>query len=347
MRADPLRFSAPRIRVHDNPDLFSCLGASWRDLANNLVGFGPFLGPDWCELWWDSFGEGNQLHVLEFGEQDALVPLYRTPEGLVSFLGGQDVTDYVGVVGPSSLHPAIGSAVVDHLADSSSPGEGKDWERFTAVAVPAESGFTAAVALAAIRRECDVRLTNEQSVMMRLPSSWDAYLASVGKKERHEIRRKERRLARELGPLRLEEGGIDPGVALDTAVERFIEMHRLSKGEKGEFMMGSMADFFRIVVRHFAAEGSLRLDTLFAGDEAVAATVGFADNFGYYLYNSGFAVDLGRLSPGNVLLGMLIRREIAYGRRVFDFLRGDERYKFRLGGVSRPLKRLEIRSPVK
>ena len=46
------------------------------------------------------------------------------------------------------------------------------------------------------------------------------------------------------------------------------------------------------------------------------------------LYNSGFDPGRAALSPGLVLLTHLIRDAIARGKTRFDFLRGEERYKY-------------------
>lgn len=305
---------------------------AWERLAAALPGFGPFLGPDWAELWWQHFGAGSTLVIGELGDGAALVPLYRTSTGAVSFMGGSDVTDYVGVVGPPDVHAAAGEALVDRLAADD------QWRELRAVAVPAESGFSAAAALAAVRHGFDVIYEVEDSAVLRLPGTFDEYLELVGKKERHEIRRKERRLARELGEIDVDDGG-----ELDRALDGFVAMHRLSRGDKGDFMDDAMASFFRDAAERFAALGTLRLDTLLAGGRPVAATLGFADPHGYYLYNSAFEPSVASLSPGNVLLARLIAREIEAGRPVFDFLRGDERYKFRLGARRRHLRRLTVR----
>jgi CelD/BcsL family acetyltransferase involved in cellulose biosynthesis len=49
------------------------------------------------------------------------------------------------------------------------------------------------------------------------------------------------------------------------------------------------------------------------------------------LYNSGFEPSWAALSPGLVLLTHLIRDAIARGKTRFDFLRGEERYKYEFG----------------
>lgn len=336
MNADgDLAYDPLPLRFLEGDDVLSHVCEMWDRLAATLPGYGPFLGPDWAAVWWDHFGAGSTLMIGELGDGAALLPLFRTAEGVVSFVGGNDVTDYVGVVGPFEVHAAAGDALVDRLAGDDG------WCELQAVAVPAESGFTAAAALAAVRHGFDVTFEIEDSAVLRLPETFDGYLELVGKKERHEIRRKERRLARELGDLELE---ADREWA--TAVEGFVAMHRLSRGDKGDFMDDVMAAFFRDAAERFGALGCLRLDTLRAGGRPVASTVGFADAHGYYLYNSAFEPAVATLSPGNVLLARLIGREIDAGRPVFDFLRGDERYKFRLGARRRPLRRLTVRRRV-
>jgi len=323
----------PALRFSSGSDAISRLRPLWEERAATMAGFGPFFGPDWAELWWAHFGEPAESDLLigELGDGEAVLPMYRTADGVVSFLGGSDVTDYVGPVGPLAGHAAAGEALVDHLAADS------DWLVFRAVAVPAESGFSAAAALAAVRHGYDVRISTEDSALLTLPGTFDDYLQLVGKKERHEIRRKDRRLARDLGDLHVEQDA-----ELPAAMEGFVEMHRKARGDKGGFMSEAMAAFFHDLGRRFAALGSLRLDSLSAGGQPVAATLGFADEAGYYLYNSAYETGFTSLSPGVVLLARLIEREIGLGRPVFDFLRGDERYKFRLGAVPRPLRRLEI-----
>jgi len=51
------------------------------------------------------------------------------------------------------------------------------------------------------------------------------------------------------------------------------------------------------------------------------------------VYNSGLdPLNFQALSPGIVLMGWLIQRAIESKHAVFDFLRGNEDYKYRLGG---------------
>jgi CelD/BcsL family acetyltransferase involved in cellulose biosynthesis len=68
-----------------------------------------------------------------------------------------------------------------------------------------------------------------------------------------------------------------------------------------------------------------------------SAVFSFEDEAGFYLYNSAYEPEVRHLSPGSVMLSHLIERAIGNQLRVFDFLKGDEMYKFRLGAQPRPL----------
>ena len=85
-------------------------------------------------------------------------------------------------------------------------------------------------------------------------------------------------------------------------------------------------------------EAGAVIDVLVDGSGRPASVMfSFEDDAAFYLYNSAFEPEIGNLSPGNVMLSHLIERSIAEGKEVFDFLKGDEVYKFRLGAEPRPL----------
>ena len=64
---------------------------------------------------------------------------------------------------------------------------------------------------------------------------------------------------------------------------------------------------------------------------------------GYLYYNAGVDPDARDLSPGVLLVAEFIRRALADGARRFDFLRGDEPYKYEWGAVDEPIQRILVR----
>jgi CelD/BcsL family acetyltransferase involved in cellulose biosynthesis len=176
---------------------------------------------------------------------------------------------------------------------------------------------------------CDARRTQHAvTARLQLPEDYGTYLHQVGKKERHEIRRKRRRFQDVHGS-----PALVTARGSDTGFHQFVELHRSSAGAKGTFMTSAMEGLFASL----ADQPGWQVDLLCGADgRPVAATFSYVDVDGFYLYNSAYD-RASAASPGIVLLSMLIEREIGAKRNTFDFLKGDEPYKFRLGATPRPL----------
>ena len=174
---------------------------------------------------------------------------------------------------------------------------------------------------------------HEVAAVLALPDTVDEYMSAIGKKQRHEVRRKRRRYEETVGKIR-HETHQGQGWAFD----EFLRLQRLAEGDKGEFMTPEREAMFT----ELAGLEGWRLDLLRTAEQTAAVVVfGYSDATGYYLYNSGYEPDLAEASPGVVLLGTLIERAIDEGRARFDFLKGDEAYKFRLGAERRPLTEID------
>jgi CelD/BcsL family acetyltransferase involved in cellulose biosynthesis len=298
------------------------IGTEWWTHAFDLEPLaprtGPFPGRDFLSTWWQTMAADGDTLLLAEADGGLLPAMLRN--GVVEFVGDGDVTDYHSPLGPDPAGP------VGALAAAVAPGT-----RFRFDSLPGEAADAMEAVLAAHAVDV-VRTNHEIAAVLPLPADFDDYLMAIGKKERHETRRKRRRFAAELGEPHLErrEGA--------GAVREFAEMHRYAAGDKGEFMTEDMEELF-IALHEW---GGAVLDVL-VGDAGrpVAAAVGFEDASGYYLYNSAYDPAASHASPGVVLVSMLIETAIAAGRSVFDFLKGDETYKFRLGAEPRPLYVIE------
>jgi CelD/BcsL family acetyltransferase involved in cellulose biosynthesis len=286
------------------------------DLPPVATEVGPFPHSEFLETWWDQHGAGE---LLPADTGDSLVVL-TVSEELVEFAGEADLTDYHSPLGSVDV-PAL-SKIVSELPGGS---------RLQLDSLPAAASDAVCAGLRSIGLVPTIE-EHAVSAVLRLPSSFDEYLMSIGKKERHELRRKRRRFENERGAAATLERRRGR-----EAVRLFADLHRRSSGDKGSFMTDSMEEFFFAL--HERAGGVM--DMLVDASGTVAAAVFlFETEFETYLYNSAFNPDLGHLSPGNVMLSHLIEQAIAQERRVFDFLKGRETYKFRLGAEPRSLYRV-------
>jgi CelD/BcsL family acetyltransferase involved in cellulose biosynthesis len=172
---------------------------------------------------------------------------------------------------------------------------------------------------------------------------WDEYLATLDKTARHEIRRKLRR-AEALGPMSIE---ISPPTV--EAMDLFIDLHRARFGERGLFPDNEGGARSRTFIHRLAelerAEpdgGLLHVGLVRCGDRLVYAVLAFDDGATCYLYNAGMDPDAAAASPGVTGTAEYLRNRLAAGRRRFDFLRGDEPYKYEWAAVDEPVERLLI-----
>jgi CelD/BcsL family acetyltransferase involved in cellulose biosynthesis len=286
----------------------------------------PFLAWTWQRQWMTAFGEGLRLEVRRVvdgaGRLVAVLPLVQTAPERWLLVGGADVSDYLDLLALRDQEEEAWAALLGARA-----AERAVWELH---AVPAGSPTVAAMpALAAAAGlEASTRL-EERCPVLPLPASWDALLASLAGKHRHEISRKLRRFEREAPDGRVAWESTPAGI--ERRLDDFLALHRRSREGKAKFMDARMERFFRRAIPALAAAGGARLAFLDLPDGPIASfvTLEWDDTVG--LYNSGFHPDRAGLSPGVVLLAHVIRDAIARGRARFDFLRGEERYKYEFG----------------
>ena len=193
----------------------------------------------------------------------------------------------------------------------------------------------------------DVKVSEQEVCpVIVLPATWDEYLDSLDKKQRHEIRRKIRRA----------EGAVED-VAwyfvnsshdLNEETERFLSLMALSHSQKAVFLQDIQnVDFFRKMVPIIFRNGWLQMSFMTIGGQASAAYLNFVYGNQVLVYNSGLMPDqYGHLSPGIVLLAYNIQYAIEAGFSVFDFLRGNEVYKYRMGAVDTKVYMLRARSVI-
>jgi CelD/BcsL family acetyltransferase involved in cellulose biosynthesis len=266
----------------------------------------------------------------------AFVPLRRSTddERVLEFIGGTDLTDYLGPVCDPADEMDIGTAVGAWLVDGADGCAAVDF-RF----LPPGSAFASALERKLEGSGCKV-LVEPDGVVARLDlaQSWNEQLGLLASKQRHEVSRKQRRFEKLTG--------IKPSirrsdkVSLPADVDSFVALHRQSRGRKAQFFVPTVSEFFQDVASRYAERGELALEFLEVDGKPLAATLSFERDGQKFLYNMAYDSTASRLSPGIVLLSELIRQEIDAGSHTFDLLRGDEDYKRRLGARMQPLIRI-------
>jgi len=255
--------------------------------------------------------------------------------------------DYATLLCDPADLPAVAAAVIEALAGPPDPAHGSDdWDvidlRRLRSDDPALRALESAFCAASARLGWEVTLELEDVCpVLRIDDrDWEGYLQTLPTKDRHEVRRKVRRAETE-GPVEFENER-----DLAAAVDDFIAIHEARWGEDGLFPHteggARSRRFFRRLAELEGPDGLLRIGRLRVGSRVIFMCVGFHDGETVYYYNAGSDPDALALSPGVVGVAYYLRHGLAEGTRVFDFLRGDEGYKYRWGAVDEPIHRLIV-----
>jgi len=317
--------------IHDSPAAFERLRPEWNRLVRASAFDNLFMTWEWQTTWWRYLGPGD-LYLLEVREGDDLlgiVPLYLEETSLgerrFNLVGCIEVSDYLDVIARRGAERDVLKALLDFLLGADAP----PWDVMDLCNLPQVSLTHQLLPEMARERGVTVQRTLEDVCpIIELPDTWEAYLAALSKKDRHEIRRKIRRLQREAS---FRWSRVASAEELPAAVETFVALHRASSQEKHHFMDEQMAGFFRAAAEVLHARGWLWLSLLEVDGNPAAGLWSFDYADRIWVYNSGFDPRYMRLSVGVVATALGIRDAIEAGRAIFDFMQGAEPYKYRFG----------------
>lgn len=353
---------------------------AWDRLLAATAAATPFSRWTFHRAWWDAYGStAHDQYLVVTGQEEAeiraIVPLMHRHEiepddiptatvvrehspicQLVSgeasavMFGASYHADYATILTSAQDLESAALATVEVLADShvqydgDQPWDVVDLRRLREVdpALPAlESAFATAGS------EESWSVTREQEDVCPIVTvrgdTWDEYLATLDKKARHEIRRKLRRAA-SAGELSIE---ISPPTV--EAIDEFILLHEMRFGERGLFPANEGGARSRRFIHRLAelerAEadgGLLHVALVRSGQRLVFAALAFDDGRTSYLYNAGMDPSASEASPGVTGAALYLQNRIEAGRRRFDFLRGNEPYKYEWGAIDEPIFRLLV-----
>lgn len=351
--------------------------ATWDALAERNPAATPFSSWAFQRAWWDAYGANAHEETLAVvdpsGALVAIVPLMHrhqvepsdalthttmrhgadlaltpvAPTAKAVFFGASYHADYATILCDPADLAAVAEAVAVYFAG---PDCG-DWDvvDLRRLRCADAVGTALASAFGALERSRGWTLNVEREdvcpvVTFPPGADMEAYLATLGKKERHEIRRKVRR-AEAVGEVALTDSS-DPLADLDA----FIDLHQKRWGADGLFPPTPGGAQSRVLFARlfelFGADGPLRLSFLSVGGRRIAAGIHFETADALLYYNAGVDPDARDLSPGVVMIHAYVARALAAGIRRMDFLRGDEPYKYEWGAVDEPIQRLLLRRTV-
>ena len=314
------------------------LHKEWAALLDQVPEPVPFVHPTWQRVWLEEFQGDRELLLYTARDGDSLVgvaPLLRE-NGRLSLVGHYSMCDYMDfVVAPDrtgDFYPAILEALLE-----------EPWSELELRGL--REGSPTLAALPDLVRAAGLGFEQEEEAVaprVHPAASWEEQVASLSKKNRHELRRKLRRLEG-AGTLELQVYTTreDVEAHLPTLLRFMVESRR----DKAQFMSEQMGRFFHRMSSALAEDGLIRLYELQLNGKPVASILCFDQCRQLFMYNSGYDPEYAGLSVGLGSKALCLRDSIEAGYQCMDFLRGDEPYKYDLGGTALQIYKCMVRRP--
>jgi CelD/BcsL family acetyltransferase involved in cellulose biosynthesis len=288
-------------------ELTEALTAEWWQLWHASSTATVFQSPAWLVPWAAQFG-GGKAHLLVIrnaGALVALVPLYRHEGRWLPW--GAGTSDWLDGIFAPHLDPTV---LTGAMAGLDTP--------IDLFQVPAGSPLLAASAPAGWS---DLRRDSAPCVVLPLPAQLPDNMAQNLRYYRRRAERAGIGVPERLGP---------------EAFDEFVALHSLrwrAAGDPGVLADPKVLAWHRATLPRLAEAGLLRFYGLRQDGRLVAALYALSGHGRTCYYLGGFDPALAALGLGTVLVGHAISEAEREGAKVFDFLRGQEAYKYRWGAA--------------
>ena len=323
-----------KLQAYNRPDVFTELESEWNDLVRRSTGNRIFSTWEWQSVWWDVYQPG-ELWVIacrdDIGQLVGLAPWFigigEDGRRFVSTIGCKEVTDYLDLIVDQNHTDVVLNSLAQFLVDNHSL-----YDCIELCNIPDRSISCSSLPRYLEQYGFSITIEPEDVCpIIYLPDNWTTYLEMLDKKQRHEIRRKLRRAQ-----------GVNTDVSwymvgpehnFEEEMSHFLDMMAASSSEKARFLSDPLnMKFFKSITPVLLNKGWLQLNFLMINGERAATYLNFDYNKHVLVYNSGLRTEYSSFSAGIVLLAFTIQRAIETGHEVFDFLQGNEVYKYHLGG---------------
>ena len=334
--------------VIDHTHKFNQMKESWNLLLSQGAIHVPFLRHEYLTTWWSTLGGGEwkqgELAIIsahsEENELLGIAPFFftnnREGEPALMFLGSVEISDFLDFI----AHPSHLDSFIDGLFRYLNQVDKPDWRVLDLYNLLDTSPSLSV--LKSVANQMGWKYTQEclqHCPTIPLPGEWETYLAGIDKKQRHEIRRKMRRM---------DDSGVDWRWFIvndpdhwEREINAILDL-MAQDAQKQVFLTDAMRSQMQQMMKVAFSENWLQLAFLEINGEKAAGYINFDFDNHIWVYNSGIDLKFREFSPGWVLQGYLLKWANDNKRSAFDFMRGNEDYKYRFGGVDRFVVRVRI-----
>lgn len=315
---------------------FNDLQHHWQNPKDQLDWNSIFVLPNWMKVWWQEFSSDYEILLGSIRQNEQIIGIFplKMKDSVATFIGSPDLCDYMDFIVAPGKEDVFFTTIL------------REFNQFNIKELHlgrCRPDSTVIRYLLPMAEQLGYGVNSDQtdvSLELELPKTWEDYLQVLSRKQRHEVRRKLRRL---------EEAGdvnyrcVQVVNELEDNLNAFFRLFSYSNKEKACFMTVHKESFFKSIAKSMAEIGLLHFGIVELNQIIVAMIMLFNYADTVYLYNSAYDPEFDSLSVGILSKVLCLRQSIESGRKKWDFLQGGETYKYRIGGEEIPLYQCRIR----
>ena len=285
---------------------FQEIETEWQSVLQDSPADTLFLTPQWQKVWWDTFGEGQTMCGFSYPVDDGVVAIASLAKSgnTISFMGSQDTFDYNDFLIRLGYEEGFYQTLLEAM-------DHQDFQNLCLFSLRDTSPTLELFPDMARKMGYTVEIEEEDVTSgIALPGTWDEYLALLNKKDRHELRRKLRRIDSQSD---WKWYSLSEPTQVAERLSEFISLMRQSRADKDEFMTPERERFFSNITQRMAELGQLHLYFLDMDGSTVATSLCFDYGGSRLLYNSGYDPEYGYFSVGLLLNAMCLKDAIEQG----------------------------------
>jgi CelD/BcsL family acetyltransferase involved in cellulose biosynthesis/2-polyprenyl-3-methyl-5-hydroxy-6-metoxy-1,4-benzoquinol methylase len=316
---------------------FDAIEGEWNNLVQDST-CSVFQTFEWVRTWWKYFHRRHELKIMLFRESGKLVGIAPMFIQRVRVLGiplarrlqfiGCGLSDYADFIIAPGYEQKVLTIFVKRILNVAEKWDILDLEDVNETSPVFQY-------LPNLLREHDLPVYRYQGNVcpqIALPETAEMLMQNLGSTTGYNFRRKFKKL--QSGFTATVELYRSENDNLEKAYEQFSFIHGnrwRSQGYPSAFDKPIHSAFHNEIISKFAKRDWLRMFFLKAGTQPVAVNFSFNYKQRIYMYQSNAygTEQIMKCSPGFLIRAIAMMEGIAEGCRVFDFLRGDEDYKYK------------------
>lgn len=328
--------------------------SDWNELLKDSDSDNIFLTWEWINSWWKVYGEKYKLYIVTVKDPGggllAIAPLkialrryfgFRK-RSVLEFIGiGEDVTpEYLDFIVRKGHEAVIVPLLLKYLFQHS----GCDVFDLRSFAGSSKN----ILFIMKYFRQNEIRhdLSHDSSCPVALlPNTWNDFMGGKSRNFRKKMNEFSRRCVRDLNIKLRKCVSLSE---LESCTDKLIELHQNRwRGLSRAFRSKKYIQFHKLISAIFLERDWLRLYFLQEKERIVAGIYCYYYNGVYSYYQSGRDLRYSKYRVGLVLMNRVIEEAIKEGAVIFDFLTGNETYKYRWAKSSRKNYRIKCWNNVK